>query len=91
MATDARKKADALSEDDLLEIVEAEVMHALGTASSKLIQERADALKYYLGEPFGNEVEGQSQVVVHSVADTVEWVLPALLKIFTSGDEVVRF
>ena len=91
MATDARKKADGLSDDDLLEIVDAEIMHALGSASSKLIQERADSLKYYLGEPFGNEVEGQSQVVVHSVADTVEWVLPSLLKIFTSGDEVVRF
>lgn len=83
--------AEKLTDDDLREIVDTEITHALGSATSKLSTERADALKYYLGEPFGNEVDGQSQVVMRSVADAVEWVLPALLKIFTSGDEVVRF
>ena len=48
-------------------------------------------MEYYLGKPFGNEVEGRSQIVSSDVADTIEWILPSLLKIFTSGERVVRF
>src|SRR5258706_15682323 len=47
--------------------------------------------QYYYGEPYGNEVEGRSQVVTTEVKDAVEEILPALIKIFTSSDEVVRF
>ncbi len=52
---------------------------------------RAEALAYYQGDPFGNEVEGRSQVVSRDVSDTIEWIKPALAKIFLSGDEVVQF
>ena len=48
-------------------------------------------MQYYYGEPYGNEVEGRSQVVTTEVKDAVEEILPALMKIFTSSDEVVRF
>ena len=64
---------------------------AYGVNDSELSRERADALKYYLGEKFGNEVEGRSQVVSFDVQDTVESALPQLLKIFVSGDQVVKF
>lgn len=61
------------------------------TKGGQLQVERAQAMDYYLGRAFGNEVDGRSQVVSHDVADTLEWIKPSLLRIFTSGDEIVRF
>lgn len=62
-------------------------------ASSKLSSERADALDYYLGNmtkdmPAG---EGRSRAVSTDVADTVEGLMPQLMDIFCSGDDVIRF
>lgn len=59
--------------------------------SSELQEERAKALDYYLGRPFGNEVTGRSQVVSRDVSDSIEWLKPSIIRIFTSGDEVVSF
>ncbi len=80
-----------MSEEELKAIVAAEIADATAFAGGRLAEERRKALDYYLGEPFGNEQEGRSQVVSTDVADTVEWILPSLLRIFTGGDEVVRF
>lgn len=52
---------------------------------------REKAMAYYLAEPFGNEEEGRSQVVLTEVRDTVLAMLPSLLRIFTGGDKVVEF
>jgi hypothetical protein len=79
--------------DDLqiIALIEQEESTAYGINDTTLSQERADALDYYLGEPYGNELEGRSQVVTTEVQDTIEAALPQLLKIFVSGDEIVRF
>jgi len=63
----------------------------LATGYGKLNQERADALDQYLGRPYGDEQEGRSQVVMRDVHDTIEWLKPSLMKVFTSGDEVCEF
>lgn len=80
-----------MTEDELLGIVDNEERAALGYLTGELAQQREKALKYYLAEPFGNEVEGRSQVVDTTVADTVEWILPSLLKIFTASGQAVEF
>jgi hypothetical protein len=64
---------------------------ALGYQSGELSQARADALRDYLSEPYGNEVEGRSQVVTSDVADTIEGVLPGLIRVFTSGEDICQF
>ena len=58
---------------------------------SSLADQRANALTYYERQPFGNEVEGESQVVSSDVFDTVEGMLPHLLRTFTASDDVVEF
>ncbi len=82
-----------LNDRELHAVVTAEVRDALGYlgTDSDLAEERADALRYYMGEPFGDEREGRSKVVSRDVADTVEWILPSLLRVFAAGDDVVRF
>jgi hypothetical protein len=52
---------------------------------------RAAATKFYRGEPFGNEETGRSQVVTTDVRDAVLAILPSLMRIFVSGENVVEF
>jgi len=80
-----------MTESELKSILAAEIADSLAHLGGELAEQRRKALRYYLGEPFGNEVEGRSKVVSTDVSDTIEWILPSLLKIFTAGDDVVRF
>lgn len=79
------------TELEIVALIEEEEAVAYGINDAELSKQRALAIQYYLGEPFGNEVEGRSQVVSFDVQDTVESSLPQLIKIFTAGDQVVRF
>ncbi|MCX8505676.1 MAG: hypothetical protein ORN98_03565 [Alphaproteobacteria bacterium] len=54
-------------------------------------RDREQALRYYRGELFGNEVDGRSQIVSRDVADAIDGMMPSLLRIFSSGSDVVRF
>lgn len=55
-----------------------------------LQEDRRKALAAYMCEPQGDEVDGRSQVVMSDVADTIEWIMPPLMKIFFGGREVVE-
>ncbi|HEX7129122.1 MAG TPA: hypothetical protein VF217_03520 [Rhodanobacteraceae bacterium] len=48
-------------------------------------------MDYYHGRPLGNEVEGRSQVVTQDTRDTIEWVMPQLMRMFAGTDETIRF
>ena len=80
-----------LTQEEIVAKIQHEENIAYGINDSALSEERAEAIQYYLGEPFGNEVEGRSQVVSYDTQDTIESALPQLLKVFVAGDEVVRF
>ena len=83
-----------MSNADLRALLTAEKADALSAMSaSKLSEERSTALDYYLGDMNRDmpAPDGRSKAVSTDVADTVEGLMPALMDIFTSGDEVVRF
>ena len=48
-------------------------------------------LAYYLGEPNGTEVEGRSTLTSLDVADSIEWIMPQIMKSFTQTNEIVIF
>jgi hypothetical protein len=79
-----------ISEQDLKTIVDAEIQDAVGYLESEVTSDRADALDYYFSEPFGDEVEGLSSYVSSDVSDVIETMMPALMRIFTSSDDVVE-
>lgn len=56
-----------------------------------LDEERANALDFYNGEPFGDEEEGRSQIVTRDVAEVVDYMTVSLLRTMVSGDKVVEF
>ena len=80
-----------MTDEELRSLLDDEIRGAIGYDSSELSNQRKTALEYYYGEPFGNEVEGRSSYVSRDVADTIEWIMPSLMRIFTGGDTIVRF
>ena len=80
-----------LDDNQISAICQAELKNSLGFISGKLAEARLKALQYYNAEPYGNEVEGASQIVTTEVRDTVESMMPSLMKVFMSGDKVAKF
>ncbi len=72
-------------------IVVSEVQNALGFYDTEYARDRIRLHDYYMGEPLGNEQEGRSQVVSTEVADTIEMMMPSLMRIFSSTDRTVEF
>jgi len=80
-----------MEESTLLSILKHDIDTSTGKSYEELNNDRARALKYYLGEPYGNEVKGRSSIVTTEVADTIESMLPQILKPFVSQEKVVQF
>jgi hypothetical protein len=78
-------------ENKLKSILESEIDDAIGYLETETTDERQQALEYYNREPYGNEVEGKSQIVTGEVAEVVDGALPQLMRVFTSADDAVVF
>ena len=79
-----------ITEDALLARIQSEITDSLGY-SDEISKQREIAMEYYYGLPFGNEVEGRSSFVDTTVQDSIEWIKPSLMRVFASGDEIVKF
>lgn len=80
-----------LTQDDVRAAVSREIQEALGSVESQIAEERREAIEFYYGRPFGNEQEGRSQVILTDVADTIEWVMPQLMRMFFGGEKIARY
>ena len=76
------------TDNEIISILNREIRASSGYIGGELVARRKKSLEYYLGEPLGNEQEGRSQVVSNDVLDTVESLMPSLMRIFTAGDNV---
>lgn len=83
--------AEKMDDEDLLELLNRKEEAASHYIHGQLGTEREDAMRRYHRMPYGNEVDGESSIVSSDCQDTVEWLLPALLKTFTSTDKAVSF
>ena len=85
-------KKTKVTEEQIVVAVDAEINQWEDEENTTLSGQRANAMEYYLGQPFGNErKDGSSTVVTREVMDTIEWIKPELLKKFAGGEQVVRF
>lgn len=83
--------AEKLNDEEVGQILAREISDALDNYDNEYSADRLKALDYYLAEPFGNEIEGKSQVVDTTVSDTVEQIMPSLMRVFCGSDKYVRF
>ena len=52
-----------MTNDELASKLSNEIESATGNFNTELSEQREQSMKYYLGEPFGNEIEGRSEIV----------------------------
>ena len=83
--------ATYLDDNEIIALVDTEINGSATYYDSEISSQREKAMEYFYGEPFGNEEDGRSQVVVTDVQDTLMWMMPSLMRIFTAGENVVEF
>lgn len=82
------KTENKLTEQEVRAIIGARLSNTLSTSFSDLQNDRKLALDFYYGRPMGNEIDGRSQVVSKDMMDTIEWMMPSLMRIFCIRDAV---
>ena len=80
-----------MDDDELQAIITQDLVDAVSYIDSDISPTRAKGTEYYRGDLFGNEVEGNSKVVAMEVRDTVSAMLPSLMRVFFSTENVVEF
>lgn len=75
----------------LRNLIDTEIDNAIGYLETETTEDRRKALDYYLRRPYGNEIEGRSQIVTGEVAEVIDGALPQLVRVFTASDDIVRF
>lgn len=85
---------EPISDLELRALIDSEVRAAMGELTGDLSSERAVSMDYYLGENSGKlrqDDPDRSSVVMTTVRDTVEWIMPQLMRMFARPDAVVEF
>ena len=80
-----------MTEEDLQYKVRQYVQDAIQFIDDEISPLRAKSTREYMGEPYGNEVEGRSQVVSRDIRDSVAACLPSLMKVFFGSEKVCEF
>jgi hypothetical protein len=80
-----------MDDGELQSILRSEIDDAVSFIDTEIGADRAQALDYYRGRPFGDEEDGRSQVVSRDVHDTINAALPSLMRVFFGSENVVEF
>lgn len=80
-----------MTEDQLIAILKSEEDDASSFYSSELARSQAEAMDRYHARPYGDgsEVPNRSQVVTHDIEDTINWLMPHLMRAFAMSDELL--
>jgi len=85
----------SMPERELIAIINSELDDSIGNNSGndsqQLKDQRNNAMDYYFAKKFGNEVKGRSQVISHDVMDTIEWIMPSMMRVFSASEEFATF
>ena len=80
-----------LTEDEIRQAASAELSTSLAWSEDELEQNWEYAYRYYKGE-YPPKVEAHTSTAISTdVSDTIEWMLPAVLKPLIESPDVVRF
>lgn len=82
---------EGMSDEEAQGILAIDLQDAIDFCDNVISPARAEAEKFYLGDEFGNEEEGRSQVISTDVRDTIQGILPSLMRIFFGGEHTVEF
>jgi hypothetical protein len=87
----AENRPRPMTPEEVKATIQAELGQATSYYGGTIATRRKKARDYYLGLPYGDEVEGYSQVETQELLESVERIKPALMRIFTAGDVIARY
>ena len=80
-----------MNEDDFLGVVRSRLEDAERFIDDYIAPDRAKATEAFQSRDYGDEEAGRSQFVDSTLRDTVNAMMPSLMRIFFSSDRVVEF
>lgn len=79
------------TKSELATLLQTQLRQALGAPGSDISDERLRNLQFYKAEAIGelaaSSIPDRSSIVTSDVADTVEWMLPSLLRVFATSQD----
>lgn len=79
----------AMSERELLAILRAEEVDATSYYTSELAKDQAEAMDRYYAKLYGDEVPDRSKVTTHDIENTINWMMPDIMRVFWQSDNLV--
>lgn len=83
-----------MTDSEICAIIDGELSQSIGNNDEVAVLRRT-ALEYYMGEAAGAlsppDLDGLSSVVSKDLMDTVEWIMPSMMRLFCGSDSVARF
>lgn len=87
-----RLVTERMDDDRLKALLSEEIKSAQNYDDTELSAKKAKALDYYRGEMTDTPaMAGRSSVVSKDVADTIGWMLPGIIRVFTASDRIAIF
>jgi hypothetical protein len=80
-----------MSDEQVSGALRAAIDSAADYIDTYIAPDREEATQFYRGEPFGNEEDGRSQIVMSEVRDVVQAMMPSLMRVFMSTKQAVEF
>jgi len=84
------EKDKALSWEDIEREVKSEIGRAEKHLDDNIRTDRTQRWDRYYGRPLGNERKGRSKFISRDTMETIEWLLPELIRTFFSGDSKIE-
>ena len=84
-------KPKRMTEAELVSAVNNEEANSIGRPGGEIGEARALAYDAYLSKPMGNEQDGQSKIVTSDVSEVIDSIMPSLLRLFTTSDNLLTF
>ncbi len=78
-----------MDERRLVSILKQEEADASSYYTSELAHKQSEFLDRYQGKPYGDEVEGMPKVVSQDVEDTVNSVMPHIMRMFLNPEDLI--
>ena len=82
--------SEALTDEELRALCEQAISQST-VDGSEVAADRSAAMARYMGEPDGTEQEGRSQFVTREVLETIEFIMPSLMRMFADAENMVHF
>lgn len=83
---------EKMDDDRIKALLSQEISSSLTYDDTELSQKRAKALEYLRGEMADTPaMPGRSSIVSKDVADTIGWMLPGIIRVFTASDRMAIY